>query len=93
MAAQGRTEEQVTADENLTKAIEECLRAYGFEDGSILTDYLVIAATVKLDEDEDTTTAYSYLYRDSDMPYYKILGLLEVARARAAYHMMQGDEG
>lgn len=92
MAAQGRTEEQVTADENLTKAVEECLKAYGFEDGSILTDYLVIAATVKLDDDEDTTTAYSYLYRDSDMPYYKILGLLEVARARAAYHMMQGEE-
>ena len=92
MAAQGRNTEQVAADDNLTKAIEQCLRAYGFDDGSILTDYVIIAATVKLDEDEDTATAYSYLYRDSDMPYYKILGLLEVARARAAYHMMQGNE-
>lgn len=92
MAAQGRTEEQVTADENLTKAIDQCLRAYGFEENFILTDYLVIAAQVKLDEDGDTSTAYSYLYKDSDLPYYKILGLLEVARARAAYHMMQGEE-
>lgn len=93
MAASERTEEQVIADDNLAAAIIQCLRAYGFEDGSILTDFMVITAHVKFDDDGDANTAYSYLYRDSEMPYYKILGLLEVARARAAYYMMQGDEG
>lgn len=87
-----RTEEQIKADENLTEAIDQCIRAYGYEEDFILTDYMVIAAQVKLDEDGDTVTAYSYLYRDSDLPYHKILGLMEVARRRAAYHMMQGED-
>lgn len=87
-----RTEEQVAADENLTNAIDQCIRAYGYEEDFILTDYIVIAAQTKLDEDGDSVNAYTYLYRDSDMPYHKILGLLEVARRRAAYHMMQGED-
>jgi hypothetical protein len=52
----------------------------------------VLAAQTKLDEDGDSVNAYTYLYRDSDMPYHKILGLMEVARRRAAYHMMQGED-
>lgn len=87
-----RTEEQVEADVNLTNAIEQCIRAYGYEEDFILTDYIVLAAQTKLDEDGDSVNAYTYLYRDSDMPYHKILGLMEVARRRAAYHMMQGED-
>lgn len=87
-----RTEEEKNADENLTDAINQAIRAYGYEEDFILTDYIVIAAQTKLDEDGDSVNAYTYLYRDSDMPYHKILGLLEVARRRAAYHMMQGEE-
>lgn len=87
-----RTDEQINADENLTKAIEQCIRAYGYEEAFIVTDYMVIAAQTKLDEDGDSINAYTYLYRDSDMPYHKILGLMEVARRRAAYHMMQGED-
>lgn len=86
-----RTTEQIAADENLTEAINQALQAYGYEEDFILTDYMVIAAQTKLDEDGDQTSAYAYLYRDSSMPYHKILGLMEVARARAAYHLMQGD--
>lgn len=77
-----RTQEQVEADENLTKAIDMSLRAYGFEDDYIVTDYMVIAAQVKLDSDGDTETAYSYIYRDSDLPTHVILGLLDIAHAR-----------
>lgn len=87
-----RTDEQQAADENLTEAINQCIRAYGYEADFILTDYMVIAAQTKLDEDGDSVNAYTYLYRDSDMPYHKILGLMEVARRRAAYHMMEGRE-
>lgn len=85
MAASERNPQQVEADENLTKAINQSLRAYGFEDSYILTDYLVIAAQAKLDADGDTNTAYSYLYRDSDLPLHSILGLLAIARARVTY--------
>lgn len=84
-----RTEEQVEADENLTKAIDQCIKAYEGEEAFILTDYMVIAAQAKLDDAGDQSTAYSYLYRDSDLPYHKILGLLEVARARAKFHLME----
>jgi len=87
-----RTDEQIKADEELTNAIEKCIRAYGYEEAFILTDYMVIAAQTKLDEDGDSVNAYTYLYRDSDMPYHKILGLMEVARRRAAYHMMRGED-
>lgn len=87
MALSDRTAEQIEADENLTRAIEQCVNAYGFADDYIITDYMVIAAQVRLDVDGDSETAYSYLYRDSDMPYHRILGLLEVARTRAKFNM------
>lgn len=87
-----RTEEQINADNNLTEAINQAIRAYGYEEDFILTDYVIIAAQTKLDADGDSVNAYTYLYRDSDMPYHKILGLLEVARRRAAYYMMQGED-
>lgn len=86
-----RNEEQIAADDNLTEAINQCIQAYGYEEAYILTDYVIIAAQTKLDDEGDPINAYTYLYRDSNMPYHKILGLLEVAKARAAYHMMQGD--
>lgn len=87
MSANGRTPEQVAADQKLTEAIENSLEAYGFAGGDILTDYMVISAQVAIDDDGDQSTAYCYLYRDSDLPYHRILGLLEIARIRAAYNM------
>lgn len=79
------------ADENLTNAIDQCLRAYEFEEDYILTDYMIIAVQAKIDEDGDTAMAYAYLYRDSDLPYHKILGLLEVARSRVLFNFNKED--
>lgn len=92
MAASERSQEQIEADDNLTKAIDQSLRAYGFESDFILTDYMVIASQVKLDSDGDQNTAYSYLYRDSDLPLHSILGLLAVARARVTYLIESNDD-
>lgn len=92
MSAGSRTSEQITADDNLTLAIEATLRAYGLEEEYILTDYMVIAAQASIGADGEQSTAYSYMYRDSDLPIHKILGLLEVARSRAMCNIMQeGD--
>jgi hypothetical protein len=92
MSSDDRTDEQRTADDNLTDAISKSLKAYGFEENYILTDYVVVAAQVKMDDSGNTISAYSQLYRDSDVPYYKILGLLEVARCRAKFDMMHGED-
>lgn len=93
MSSNGRNEEQVKADEELTQAIDNCLKAYGIQDDYILTDYLIICAQVRMDEDGDQITAYSHLYRDSDLPYHRIMGLLEVARVRAAIKLNDVEEG
>jgi hypothetical protein len=91
MSENERTQAQIEADANLTQAIDQCLRAYEFEEDFILTDYMVIVAQSRIDSAGDTATAYASLYRDSEMPYHRILGLLEIARTRARFNMNQEE--
>jgi hypothetical protein len=73
-----RTPEQVKADEQLTGAILACRTAYGFEEGNLLTDYIVLTAEQGFDSDGDPRTWYCWLYRDGHIPYYRSIGLLEM---------------
>lgn len=87
-----RTPEQREADENLTDAIDRVLKTVGFEENFIMSDYLVIAVQSRLDSDGDNETAYSFLYRDGSLPWHTILGLLEVAKARALFQYNRAEE-
>lgn len=82
-----RTTEQIKADETLTEAVSVVLNAYSIQDDYVLTDYLVICAQSKIDEDGEAQTAYSYLYRDGDLPTHVILGLLDIAKTRIQGHV------
>jgi hypothetical protein len=78
-----RTPEQVEADGALTEAVERCLRAYQ-EDGTAwaLSEYVVISSQHRWDDDGDGITAVATLYRDSDVPVHRALGLVQYAATR-----------
>jgi hypothetical protein len=86
-----RTPEQVEADDALTAAIEGVAVAYEWHDGMLLTDYLVLTARQDFDAEGDSRTEYGYMMRDEAMPDYRIMGLLEVIRARFAYRHREDD--
>jgi len=79
-----RTPEQIEADEGVTKAIEHWLRVYKYDgsedDGGmrVLTDYVVLMATQGWSDDGDHVIGYPYMLRDSAVPHYRALGLIQV---------------
>ena len=77
------TPEQREADAALTAAIEQTLTAYA-DDGQawILTEYVVLTAQTRYDDEGDPTTAVGTLFRDGDVPYHRALGLLDYAATR-----------
>lgn len=77
-----RTPEQVAADEALTAAVEQAMRAYGDGEPRVLSEYLVIGALQQWDNDGDMLTAVGVLHRDSDVPTHRALGLVEYAAVR-----------
>lgn len=75
-----RTLEQRKADEALEDAIKKCQHAYHDEDREfLLTEYIVLTANMRLDEGQEVTS-YGRMYRNNDMPWHRILGLLEIHR-------------
>lgn len=76
-----RTPEQKAADEQLTAAIEAHQRAYG-EPPAVLSEYVVLAASHRWDDDGEPVTAVALIYRDGDLPWHRALGLVELARTR-----------
>jgi hypothetical protein len=70
-------------DQQLEDAIRARLAALGADDGT-LTDWIVIAAVQKFDEDGDLATQVATVFPDGTMPYHRIIGLIEHARIR--YH-------
>lgn len=82
MSTNGRTPEQVAADNALTDAIEACLQAYGGPGSYVLTEYIVITAQTGWDDDGEQLTAVGVCHRDGDVPLHRCLGLAEYAAAR-----------
>lgn len=74
------TPEQKAANEQLTEAIQAARQAYGYDDGFLITDWVVLTAETRFDDDGDQISAYGKLYRDGQMPDYRALGLLEIHR-------------
>lgn len=87
-----RTPDQVAADDALAAAIDRVLQAY--DDGYpwILTEYDVVTAQHRYDDDGEGLTAVGALFRDSDVPTHRALGLLDYAATRLRHRIAQGDE-
>lgn len=79
-----RTGEQIAADAALTEAIERVRAAYNDPGDAewLLTDYLVIYAAQRFGPDGEGWTMVGSVYRDDDVPGYRLLGLIEFAAAR-----------
>lgn len=50
------------------------------DDDRILTDFVVLTASHRFENDGDTTTKYDYLLPESGMPWHRLLGLIDVQR-------------
>lgn len=78
-----KTAEQIAAEQRLLEAIEEAIKAYAgdAETSLVLGDYVVLATVQTLIGDENILiTRYPIFLRNGDMPWYRILGLLEMAK-------------
>lgn len=77
-----RTPEQKAADEALTTAVTRCVAAYGDGSPAVVCEYVVAVALRSLDDDGEALTTVGLLYRDSDVPTHRALGLVEYAAVR-----------
>ncbi len=75
-----RTQEQIDADEALAIAIARCLGAYQPEEGNqfTLANYVVLTTMQQMTSDGIVITQYPMFMSNGDMPWYQILGLLEI---------------
>lgn len=89
-----KTQAQIEADQKLTEAIEESIKAYGGETSFVLGDYTVLTSVQTLTDEGVLITRYPIFLRDGDLPWYRILGLLEMAKLQAAQQATnQNDNG
>lgn len=88
-----RTDEQRQADEQLTAAIERTRRAYmdPTEQPDLVTDFVVIVAATRFDDDGDETAVYDILFRDGSIRDHAAYGLLKVGE-RLLVRMEEPDE-
>jgi hypothetical protein len=79
-----RTPEQIAADNDLTDAIERVRLAYAdpTDPSFLMTDYMVLFAAQRFDENGEGWTMVGHVYRDSDVPAYRLLGLVDFAQIR-----------
>jgi hypothetical protein len=79
------TPEQRQANDELNAAIAKLMDAMGFNNGTmVVTDWLVCVAQHGYDQDGDSQTGISYLIRDGDLAWHRLLGLVEAVRLRLA---------
>lgn len=85
-----RTEDQKKADESLEAAINDCMRVYGMpDDGEVISDFVVLCATNTLHKDGVVQTNYPILLAGGDIPWYRILGLLETHLTLAKSNLLE----
>jgi hypothetical protein len=87
-----RTPEQKTADELLTKAVDTACRAYGFSaPGTINVQYMVLVEQRIWVDEDSPSTAIVRLYKDGDMPWISIIGLLRASTLRSEAEYLEGE--
>lgn len=90
---QVRTPQQVAADEKLLEAITECLIAYEMiEDGFVVGDFVVVNATNRLSSQGVIQTRHPLLFRDGDIPWYRIAGLIDMAKIEVSLALSAGND-
>ncbi|MFE7744371.1 hypothetical protein [Nocardia sp. NPDC057455] len=89
-----RTPEQKAADEALTAAIEQAMRAHfpDDDDPGLLMDYTVIAARGGIDDEGERWASTVSLTRDNNVPSYVQIGLLDTRLTWLRAAIQRADE-
>lgn len=71
------TPEQKAANDRLHEAVVDMIGTVGngMEDG-LVTDWVIVAAQEKFDDEGDRVTSYNMVYRDGSLPTHITTGLL-----------------
>lgn len=88
-----RTPEQKKADDALTQAVEDAVAAYEYmEPGTMNVAYMVIVQQRSWpgDGSGSGSTGLVRLYKDGDMPWVDMLGMLKAASLRAEREYCDG---
>lgn len=78
-------------DEALCDAINNAMAAKGMQPG-ILADVLVVCSVSLVDDEGESATSVVTLLPKT-VPYYRLLGLIDVARLRYQNEVVQGEGG
>jgi hypothetical protein len=91
---ESRNKAQVEADDALTLAMENCIKAYMPEYASAytLTDFVVLTALQRLDESGIVVTQHPMFMSNGDIPWYRILGLIEIHSLKARKEISVGND-
>lgn len=89
-----RNQEQINADEALSLAVENCVKAYMPEhaNGYTLSDFLVLTSLQKLTTEGIVVTQYPLFMNGGDIPWYKVLGLIEMHTLMAKREITVGRD-
>lgn len=80
-----KSQEQFDADVALSSAIEQSIRVYtDGADGYTLSDFVVLTAIQRIDDEGMVVTRYPMYVRDGDIPWYRIHGLIKVHELQIA---------
>ncbi|WP_405461704.1 hypothetical protein OG786_29550 [Streptomyces sp. NBC_00101] len=76
----------------LEAAVEEVCRLEGYE--GVLTEWVVIAASQRFDEDGDGITQVGYLLPSGGgaVPHHRVMGLLDYVQARMRAEVARDDD-
>lgn len=88
-----KTQAQIDAEVLLTEAVERMIVAYsGNSSKTPLLDTYVVCTSIQMLADDGTVfTGYPTFVMNGDIPYYKILGLLDVHREFAMKGLVSGE--
>lgn len=84
-------EEREQANQQLTDAIQHCIDVH-FGDGYSVGDFVIATAVQFLNEQGHLVTEHPMLFRDGDIPWYRVLGLLQIAEGTAKMSLIEGED-
>jgi hypothetical protein len=87
-----RTPEEVKADETVREAVLGVLRAYGWDDTGVLTDWLVIGSLNHYGDDGVPVASLFALHGEESIPLYRLLGLCDAAATRYRSDMTDTED-
>jgi hypothetical protein len=73
-------------------AIEHVITAYYDSDEAwLLSEYVVLTAQQRFDDNGDSVTAVGTILRDGDVPLHRALGLVDYVATRLRMHAVDDD--